>query len=548
MSATSWAEAITFGDLLRRTAGQFPDHELLVLEDERITYREFVVKVDELTRSLSALGIGPGDHVGILMPNSIEYMTILFASASIGAVTVPINARFKSQELGYVIENADLRILFTSDAIADYTDYPLILEQTFPGLAGSNPWHLQLDGAPMLNQVVLSGSPRSGFLAVSDVLARAVETPADDIESLRARVRLRDVAVLMYTSGTTAKPKGCLLTHESLVRNGLNFARTKFMMTDADRFWDPLPFFHMSVILPLTACVATGATMIANQRFDAKEALTALEQERATIAYPAFETIWQAVLSRPEFDERDLSALRIVMNVGVPEMLRQMQQRVAWASQISAFGSTEGSGTVCYNHPNDPLEDRLHTSGTPFPGIQVRVMDPFKEVLGPGERGELCFKGYSVFEGYYKDPAHTAEVLSPDGWFRTGDLGSVDEKGQISYHGRIKDMLKIGGENVAAIEIEDYLAGHPAVEIVAVVSAPDSTYVEVPAAYIQLRPGYAVTEGELLDYCRGKIASYKIPRYIRFVQEWPMSGTKIKKYQLREQISSEVTDSKSPVG
>lgn len=541
MTGTTWAEAITMGDLLRRTAERFPDNELLVFPERRVTYREFTDRVDTLARALRSTGIEPGDHVGIVGPNSIEYMVIVFAATSLGAVAVPVNARFKSEELGYVIGHADLKLLFTSDEIADFVDYPAILEETFGGLADRDPDDLGLAAAPELRSIVLRGASRPGFLSLDDMLARAERTDLAEVDVLRSRVRLRDAAVLMYTSGTTAKPKGCVLSHESLVRNGLGFAKAKFLMTEADRLWDPLPFFHMSVILPLTACISVGAAMIATRRFDPAEAIDALEQERATIAYPAFETIWQAVLTQPDFDRRDLGRLRIVMNVGTPQRLRQMQERVPWASQIAAFGCTEGSGTACYNHPDDPLEDRLNTAGTPFPGVQVKVVGPEGETLAPNERGELCFKGYSVFEGYYKEPEKTAEVLTADGWFHTGDLGSVDEKNQVSYHGRIKDMLKIGGENVAAVEIEDYLATHPAVKIVAVVSAPDETYVEVAAAYIQLVPGTSVTPDEIVDFCRGKIASYKVPRYVRFVEDWPMSGTKIKKYELRQQITEELS-------
>lgn len=282
MSTKVWAEAIAMGDLLRRTAERFPDHDFMVFPDERVTYGEFAERVDILARALSSKGIEPGDHVGILMPNSIEFVEVLFASASIGALTVPVNARFKSHELGYVIENADIKILFTSDSNADFVDFPQILEETFGGLAGSDAEGLRLPQAPLLQSVVLSGAPRPGFVSMADFLRKASATPAQEIARLRAQIRLKDPVVLMYTSGTTAKPKGCLLTHESVVRNGLNFAHTRFMLTEADRFWDPLPFFHMSIILPLMACVATGAAMLVNRRFEPAEALKALEAERAS--------------------------------------------------------------------------------------------------------------------------------------------------------------------------------------------------------------------------------------------------------------------------
>jgi fatty-acyl-CoA synthase len=540
MSADPYAEAITIGDLLRKATDRDPGNELFVFPHERITYAEFTDRVETLARALRAYGIRAGDHIGILGPNSITYMNILFAAVSIGAVAVPINARFKATELDYIVGHADIKLLFTSDEVSEHVDYPAILGSMVEAAGGLWEKGKLLPDAEHLQEIVLHGQRRDGFLMLDDLLARAGEVPAEEIAIERSRVRLRDVGILMYTSGTTANPKGCMLTHESVVRNGMNFAGTKFMMDSGSRLYDPLPFFHMSVILPLLATISVGGTFISARHFDPVEALDALETERVTIAYPAFENIWQGVLTQPDFADRDLSALKIVMCVGTPERLRKMQASVPEAAMVSAFGCTEGSGTACYNHPRDHLDDRVNTAGTPFPGVQVRVVNEAGEELPAGARGELCFKGYSVFEGYYKDLEKTAEVLTADGWFHTGDLGTVDEKGQVTFQGRIKDMLKIGGENVAALEIEDYLATHPAVHIAAVVAAPDERYTEVSAAYIEVAPGHTLTAEELIDYCRGKIASYKVPRYVRFVEEWPMSGTKIRKYELRERIAAEL--------
>jgi fatty-acyl-CoA synthase len=347
--------------------------------------------------------------------------------------------------------------------------------------------------------------------------------------------------MLMYTSGTTSKPKGCLLTHESLVAHGMNIAQNNYFMTERDVFWNPLPLFHIGGIVPILSCASVPAKYVHAGHFDADVALRQLEDERATILYPTFETIWLAILDHPRFAEADLSAIRLIHNVGVKERLMQMQDRMPWAVQVAAFGMTECSSHLTFPALDDPYDVRMTTLGRPLAGLEIRIVDPETgEEQQQGEVGELAFRGYSRFAGYHKDPDLTAEVVDVEGFFRTGDLGLVDPEGRLVYAGRLKDMLKVGGENVSALEIEDYLAQHPAVQIVQVVAAPDGRYVEVPAAFVQLRPGAAATAEELVEFCRGKVASFKVPRHVRFVDEWPMSGTKIQKFVLRDRIAEEL--------
>jgi fatty-acyl-CoA synthase len=263
--------------------------------------------------------------------------------------------------------------------------------------------------------------------------------------------------------------------------------------------------------------------------------------ERCTIALPTFETIWLAMLDHPEFDAGQLDQLRIVFNVGVPERLKRSQERVPNATQISGFGSTESSSFLCLGDVDDPLDVRVRTCGRPVAGADVRIVSPETgEDLPANTPGEILYRGWSVFDGYYNDPERTAEAIDRDGWFHSGDLCTMDEAGRVSFVGRLKDMLKVGGENVAAAEVEGYLLTHPAVMLAQVVSAPDARYAEVAAAYIQLAPGARATEQEIIDFCLGQIATFKVPRYVRFVDEWPMSGTKIKKYVLRERIAAEL--------
>jgi fatty-acyl-CoA synthase len=277
--------------------------------------------------------------------------------------------------------------------------------------------------------------------------------------------------------------------------------------------------------------------------FEATAALDQLEREKVTMAFPAFELIWMSILDHPRFPDADLSALRIVQNVGVPERLQAMQARVPQAVQVSCFGSTESGGSICLGSAEDSLHSRTHTSGKPMPGVELKVVDEDGNELGPNLPGELLHRAVSQFDGYYRDPETTAAAVDADGWFHTGDLMCWEDDGSIRFIGRLKDMLKVGGENVSAADIEDYLLSHPAVAVAAVVGAPDSRYGEVPAAFVRLVAGAQVSERELIQYCDGQIAGYKVPRYVRIVDEFPVTPTsKIQKFVLRDRIAAELRE------
>jgi fatty-acyl-CoA synthase len=379
------------------------------------------------------------------------------------------------------------------------------------------------------------------MLGTADVDAAAAGVDDEVIDARRLGVRIRDTAVLMYTSGTTARPKGARLSHEALVREGIVVGRTRFAMSADDVMWTPLPLYHIGGIAFAFACFSFGATYCHNGRFDPGVGARQLRDEGCTIAIPAFEMLWMATIDHPDFDVEAMSKLRIVFNVGVPERLRQLQERVPNAVQVSGFGSTEACSFFTLNEVEDTLEHRLHTTGRPLPGLQVRIIDfETGEECPPGTVGEIAYKGWSLFDGYYNDPERNAEVFDEEGFFRSGDLGSLDEDGRLAFAGRLKDMLKVGGENVAAVEVEGFLLRHDAVAVAQVVAAPDARYTEVPAAFIQLAPGAAATEQEIIDFCLGSIATFKVPRYVRFVDDWPMSGTKVKKYVLRDRIAAEL--------
>jgi len=528
----------TVADLLLDTADRHGAADLLIFPDERHSYASMVGASYQRAKSLYAMGVRPGDHVGILMANCPQYMELLLGCALLGAVTVPMNARYKAQELAYVIADADLTLLITSDLIADHADFADLLQTALPDLTQArDPLCLQLAAMPLLRCVVMfADTAPAGFVAEQIFVDAGAGVESEQIDTLRVGVRVEQPAIMMYTSGTTANPKGCPLSHGLLVRNGANMNRERYFLTCEDVFWAPLPMFHMSSILPFLACMDAGAAMSSMTYVEPGLALRMLERDRVTVAFPAFPTVTNDLISHPDFASTNLSALRRINNVAPIEMLRRFQEAFPQAVQTGAYGLTEAGGVIAYNHPDESLETRLHTCGRPFPGVEVLIVDPQGHAELPREqRGELWVRGYCVFDGYHKSPEKNAESFV-DGWLRTGDLCSLTTDGAICYHGRIKDMLKVGGENVAALEIESHLARHQAVQMAQVIGREDARLQEVPVAFVELIPGAAATEQELIEHCRGELASFKVPRSVYFVDDWPMSSTKIQKFKLRERL------------
>jgi fatty-acyl-CoA synthase len=536
------SDVYTVPDLLVRAANRDPQGDCLVFPDSRVSFEEQYERAVSVARSLAGLGVTAGDHVGILMSNCQEFVDLLIGVQLLGAWAVPINARYKARELRHVVADAGLRVLVTTDRIVDFVDFVGVLVEAFQDLESQDdPRSLALGDAPDLRSIVLVGDRvPPGMVGETAFRDLAHDVDPEHVETCRSRPAVRDVAMMMYTSGTTAMPKGCPISHEALVRPALEAGRTRFRLTAEDVMWDPLPMFHMSFVLPFLACLDAGTPILAMEHFEPKEALTYMEREGATVNFASFPTITQALLTHPDYDHERLN-IRLVNNVGPPGLLASMQERMPGSVQISAYGMTECGGVIAFGEADDDLRQRTHTSGRPFRGIEVQIRDlDTDEILGPDQPGEILVRGYCLFEGYYRDEAKNAESFTSDGWFRTGDICSIDSDGYISYLTRAKDMLKVGGENVAAAEIEGLLQQHPAVLLAQVVSAPDAKYVEVPAAFVQLVEGESASEAELIDFCTGQIASFKVPRHVRFVTDWPMSATKIQKVRLREQIASEL--------
>lgn len=532
---------MTVSRLMDQVADDAPDAEL-AFPGERVTYRRLADGSVAAAVALRRLGVGPGDSVGVLAHGGVSVVDLIFATARLGAVVVPINVRFKSDEVGYVIDNADVRVLLVASELAS------VVRDALPSLAAARAGRLAPVESPALRRaLILDGGPPDGaFESWPEV--RSAAAGAEDLECRAVRgadtdIEPADPVLMMYTSGTTSRLRGCLHSHSTLIHEGAALA-DRLRLSDKDRFWTPLPFFHVGGFDVLFSSLCARASMQHVGVFDPSVALQQLAAERSTVAFPAFETIWLPVLDHPDFPTTDLSALRLVINVGPPERMRSMQERLPRAIQISCTGCTESMGFCCVGSMDDPAEVRATVSGPVVEGMEARVVDP---KTGHGVRdgvvGEFLFRGAVRFLRYHRDPGLTDARIDADGWYHSGDAVTRDAEGRFTFVGRLVDRFKVGGENVSPAEVEDFLASHPAVRIVQVVAAPDTHYGEVGAAYVQLRPGIEASGQELIDFCRDRIATFKIPRYVRFVDEWPMSGTKIQKFRLRERIAAEIQES-----
>jgi fatty-acyl-CoA synthase len=541
----SRAYVTTLGDLLLDAWDRYPNRAALIFPDSRRTYQQLVTNAMRIARGLRAMGVRPRDNVGILMPTSPALVEMLFGVALCGAVAVLINARFRSAELAYVIENADLVTLLTTDAIAEQVNFVERLHAALPELAATvEPERLRLAAAPKLRNIVLFGAPQAGFVAQQRFESGADGVPELDVHRCRVAVCVRDPALILYTSGTTSHPKGCVLSHEAMVRTSIVLGKDRFRLTYEDKVWSPLPLFHIAAMCPLIAVFSVGGCYISMGYFDPGISLKLLREHAVTLIFAPFVTFLQALAYHPDFKKTDLSSVKLMNScfAAQPKSVGDTYRlAMPGTLQLGTYGMTEASGIVSTGHYGMDPELGYTRLGVPLLGVELRIADPESNTDVPtGERGEICLRGYSILTGYYRDAEKNAQCFDAQGWFHTGDIGSVDESGHVMFHTRLKDMLKVGGENVAAAEIEAQLTKHPAVKLAQVVGLPDPKYTEVPAAFVELNPGQQVSEAELIELCRAETAPWKVPRLVRFVSEWPMSASKIQKFQLRNRLLEEL--------
>lgn len=532
---------LTSAQMLARAARLWPGRDALILDGDRQGWGQLHASALDIARGLWAMGLRPGQHLAILMPNSVDYVRLFYAAGMIGACTLTLNARFRDAELRHALRASDADMLVIGGQNIAYQDFRGALVAMYPALAewdGTS--QLSLPDLPRLKSIVNLCDPRETVWPDAARLKQAAASvPAETIVAATRAVSPDNPALMMFSSGTTAHPKACLLTHRALSRIGAAFA-ARFGLGPDDKIYNPLPFFHMSTMLPMAACRASGAAQICTLHFDPATALEVMEAERPSFAYVSFPTLVSGLLGHESFGRRDMGFVRFLHCVGPPDLMRRYKAAFPNAFYVNAYGLTEAAGVPVWSHPNDPLDMSFETSGRPFDGIEIKAVDP--ETLAdqpPGTTGEIWLRGWPVFAGYYGDADGTARAMRPDGWLRTGDLGRVTGSGHVIFDGRLKDMLKIGGENVAALEIEALLCKHPQIANAQVIAAPDDHLMEVAAAYVELAPGADLTPADVVAHCIGRIASFKVPRYVRIVQEWPMSTTKIQKFRLPRDFTAD---------
>ncbi|MBO8162941.1 MAG: AMP-binding protein [Brevibacillus sp.] len=532
---------ITIGDLLDETAERIPDQEAVVYQELglRYTFAQFRNLCNQVAKGLMSLGIRAGEHIAIWATNVPEWVTAQFASAKMGGVLVTVNTSYRVHELEYLLRQSESSTLILIDSYRD-ANYLEMIREICPELDACQPGQLQSKRLPKLRNVIFIGSePQPGMFLWSDLLERAASVSDEELANRQRSLQPDDVINMQYTSGTTGFPKGVMLSHVNIVNNAIKVAEA-MGLHQGDRLCIPVPFFHcFGCVMGTLACVATGATMVPLITFDPEKVLTVVEEERCTALY-GVPTMFIAELNHPSFPRRDLSSLRTGIMAGSPcpiEVMKRVVEQMGIRDITIAYGQTEASPVITQTRPEDSIERRVSTVGRAHDGVEVKIVDPVTgEEVGPGVQGELCTRGYLVMKGYYNMPEATQSAIDSDGWLHTGDLATVDEEGYYRITGRLKDMIIRGGENIYPREIEEFLYTHPKILDVQVVGVPDPKYGEQVLACIKVRDGETLTEEEVKQYCEGKIARFKIPHYVQFVSEYPMTASgKIQKFKLREQ-------------
>nr|WP_255679568.1 AMP-binding protein [Brevibacillus humidisoli] len=535
---------ITIGDLLDETAARIPEREAVVYKecDLRYSYAQFQQICNQVAKGLISLGIEKGENMAIWATNVPEWVTAQFASAKMGAVLVTVNTSYRVHELEYLLRQSESTTLMLIDSYRG-ADYLEMIREICPELAHCEPGQLKSARLPNLRNVIYIGSERQpGMFLWSDLLRRAEMVSDEELLIRQRSLQPDDVINMQYTSGTTGFPKGVMLSHVNIVNNAIKVAEC-MRLEETDRVCIPVPFFHcFGCVMGTLACVATGATMVPLITFDPQRVLQVVEEERCSALY-GVPTMFIAELNHPSFPNRDLTSLRTGIMAGSPcpiEVMKKVVEQMGIRDITIAYGQTESSPVITQTRPEDSIERRVSTVGRAHDGVEVKIVDPATgEEVEPGVQGELCTRGYLVMKGYYNMPEQTMKAIDSDGWLHTGDLATMDEEGYFRITGRLKDMIIRGGENIYPREIEEFLYSHPKILDVQVVGVPDEKYGEQVLACIKVKEGEVLTEEEVKQYCEGKIARFKIPHYIQFVSDYPMTASgKIQKYKLREQAIS----------
>ncbi len=532
---------LTIGDYFKEQVAKDPAHEFVVYPDRdlRWTYQDFDERTDALAKGLLSIGMKPGDHLGVWARNIPDWLTFMYATAKVGIVMVTVNPIYKSHEIDYVLKQSDMKALCIIDAYRD-VDYLQIIRDLVPESLEQPRGFLDTETYPYLKNLIYMGPEKHrGFYSVPELILLGQHRPDSDLEWARSQFDNNDVVMMQYTSGTTGFPKGVMLTHRNILNNGFYIGEGQRLGSE-DRVCLPVPFFHcFGCVLGVMANLTHRSTMLIVEDFDAGLVLQALHKEKATAVY-GVPTMFIAELNHPDFERFDLSHMRTGIMAGSPcppETMREVMDKMNMRDVTICYGLTETSPVFTQTSADDDVEHKCETVGKKHPPVDVRVIDPVDgHICGVGEPGELCCKGYNVMKGYYKMPEETAKAIDADGYLHSGDLGMVDEDGYYRVTGRIKDMIIRGGENIYPLEVENFLLTHPGVLDAQVVGIPDAKYGEIVGAFLRVRPGYEdLTEDAVREWAIPRIARYKVPKRVFFVDDFPMTPSmKVQKFKLRE--------------
>jgi len=535
---------LTVGAVLDTAALQWSDKEALVVPDQdvRWTWLELRERSKSLAAGLLEIGLEPGDRIGMLAPNVAEWLVVQFATAYAGLILVNINPAYRLPELEYALNKVGCRAVISATGFKS-SDYLAMFRELITDLDSAAPGELDSKRVPELRSLIFIGEATSGgFFGFADVSSLAGDRQRlDDISD---SLDFDDPINIQFTSGTTGSPKAATLTHHNIVNNAF-IASGILRFTSADRLCIPVPMYHcFGMVLGTLLCATVGAAIVfPSAGFNAARTLEILEAERCT-AFHGVPTMFIALLDEPRFHDFDMTSLRTGIMAGAPcpiELMKQVIRDMHMTEITIGYGMTETGPLSTLTSPDDPVELRVATVGRPLPHTEIKVIDEDGNILPVGERGELCTRGYCVMRGYWEDTERTAEAIDESGWIRTGDLATMSESGYLRIVGRIKDMLIRGGENIFPREIEELLYTHPKIDEVEVFGVPDRKFGEEVAAWIRLGDGESATDEEIREFCKGKIAHFKIPRYIKFVEEFPLTVTgKVQKFVMREQMASEL--------
>ncbi|MBL0522475.1 AMP-binding protein [Aeromonas enteropelogenes] len=537
----------TIGTYLQEIAERFPDRPAVVVRHQQIrwSYREYLARIDRLAKGLLALGIKPGDRVGIWSPNNIEWCLVQFATARIGAIMVCINPAYRSYELEFAINNVGCRALICASAFKG-SDYLAMLNELAPELAGSTPGRLAAARLPTLEMVIRLGEEMTpGMLNFDAVQALGEGVDPAVLARVGASLKPEDAINIQFTSGTTGNPKGATLSHRNILNNA-RLVASGMAFSEQDKLCIPVPLYHcFGMVLGNLVCISVGAcALFPSEAFDPVATLQMVSEERCS-ALHGVPTMFIAELELPQFASFDLSSLRTGIMAGAicPEPLMRKVQSLMHMTEVTiAYGQTECSPINHMTAIDAPLDKRVTTVGRALAHTEIKLVDASGETVPIGDKGEICCRGHGVMQGYWQDPAKTAQTIDDDGWLHSGDIGIMDEEGYVQIVGRIKDLIIRGGENIYPREVEERLYEHPAVQDAAVFGVDSERYGEEVCAWVKLRPDQVASEEEIKHFLSARIAYFKVPRYIRFVEEYPMTVTgKLQKFRMREMMTAELT-------